>query len=93
MNGSSRDWSFVGFRNFERLFGMGIFAESIGHTLVFLVGYVGLTLVLGFIIALLLNRKLRFRVSISPCSSSRGSLPTSSSASSSGCWCCPTTGC
>jgi ABC-type sugar transport system permease subunit len=59
MNGSSKNWSFVGFRNFERLFGMGIFAESIGHTLVFLVGYVSLTLVLGFIIALLLNRKLR----------------------------------
>ena len=55
-----QDWVFVGARNFERLFGMGIFAESIGHTLVFLVGYVGLTLVLGFIIALLLNRKLRF---------------------------------
>ena len=55
-----QDWVFVGARNFERLFGMGIFAESIGHTVVFLVGYVGLTLVLGFIIALLLNRKLRF---------------------------------
>lgn len=55
-----KGWSYVGTRNFELLFNMGVFDESIGHTLVFLVGYVGLTLVLGFIIALLLNRKLRF---------------------------------
>ena len=53
-------WTYVGANNFSRLFGMGIFAESVGHTLVFLVGYAGLTLVLGFVIALLLNRKLRF---------------------------------
>ena len=53
-------WSFVGTDNFRRLFGMGLFGESVGHTLVFLIGYVSLTLVLGFIIAQLLNRKLRF---------------------------------
>ncbi len=53
-------WANVGTRNFELLFGMGIFGESIGHTIVFLVGYAGLTLVLGFMLALLLNRKLRF---------------------------------
>ncbi len=53
-------WVFVGGANFKRLFGMGLFGESIGHTLIFLVGYAGLTLVLGFVIALLLNRKLRF---------------------------------
>lgn len=52
-------WDYVGTRNFQLLFGMGIFNESIGHTVIFLVGYVVLTLVLGFIIALLLNRKLR----------------------------------
>jgi ABC-type sugar transport system permease subunit len=52
-------WTYVGLDNFDRLFAMGIFAESIGHTVVFLVGYVGLTLVLGFVLALLLNRKLR----------------------------------
>ena len=52
-------WSFVGLRNFTRLLGMREFSESIGHTLVFLVGYVGLTLILGFFVALLLNRKLR----------------------------------
>jgi ABC-type sugar transport system permease subunit len=38
---------------------MSLFGESVGHTIVFLVGYTVLTLVLGFIIALLLNRKLR----------------------------------
>ncbi len=53
-------WEFVGGANFRRLFGMGLFGESIGHTTVFLLGYAGLTLVIGFVIALLLNRKLRF---------------------------------
>jgi ABC-type sugar transport system permease subunit len=51
-------WKYVGLQNFNRLFGMGQFGESVGHTLVFLVGYASLTLTLGFIIALLLNRKL-----------------------------------
>ena len=52
-------WTYVGTENFTRLFGMSLFAESVGHTIVFLVGYVALTLGLGFSIALLLNRKLR----------------------------------
>jgi ABC-type sugar transport system permease subunit len=52
-------WEYVGIRNFQLLLGMGIFGESVGHTVIFLVGYVGMTLVFGFIIALLLNRKLR----------------------------------
>ncbi len=52
-------WTYVGLENFERLFGISRFSESIGHTIVFLVGYVGLTMILGFFIALLLNRKLR----------------------------------
>ncbi len=53
-------WQFVGWRNFERLFGASIFDESIALTFIFLVGYVVLTLGLGFIIALLLNYKTRF---------------------------------
>ena len=53
-------WTFVGGKNFQLLFGMGNFSESVGHTAVFLAGYASLTLVLGFVIALLLNRKLRF---------------------------------
>jgi len=53
-------WTFVGFKNFERLFGTSQFAESVGHTIVFLVGYVVLTMIIGFITAFLLSRKIRF---------------------------------
>ena len=52
-------WIYVGLRNFERLFGASAVRESIGHTVIFLVGYVALTLSLGFIIALLLNSRIK----------------------------------
>lgn len=52
-------WNWVGIHNFTRLFNMGLFNESMGHTLIFLVGYAGLTMILGFFIAQLLNRRLR----------------------------------
>jgi ABC-type sugar transport system permease subunit len=52
-------WEFVGANNYTRLTQMSVFGESVGHTIVFLVGFVTLTLVLGFGLALLLNRKLR----------------------------------
>lgn len=52
-------WTFVGLENFNRLIGTSLFSESIGHTAVFLIGYTGITLILGFIIALLLNRNVR----------------------------------
>ena len=52
-------WEFVGANNYKRLFEMSIFGESVGHTVVFLVGFVTLTLAAGFLLALLLNRKLR----------------------------------
>jgi ABC-type sugar transport system permease subunit len=52
-------WEFVGLRNFEILLGSSALGESAGHTLIFLVGYAGLTLILAFVIALLLNRKSR----------------------------------
>lgn len=52
-------WEYVATKNYVRLWNMGLFAESVGHTMVFLVGYVALTLVAGLGIALLLNRKLR----------------------------------
>lgn len=52
-------WTFVGLENYKRLFGTSLFSESIGHTIVFLVGYTSITLLLGFIIALLLNRNVR----------------------------------
>ena len=84
-------WEFVGLKNFEILLGSSALGESAGHTLVFLVGYASLTLILAFVIALLLNRKSSLSGFTSPCSSSRGSSPTSSPAWSSGCWSCPTT--
>ncbi len=51
-------WEFVGFDNFERLVKAGLFPESVGHTIVFLLGYVILTLSLAFIIANLLKRNV-----------------------------------
>jgi ABC-type sugar transport system permease subunit len=51
-------WVPVGLDNFQRIFGTSLFREAVGHTVVFLVGYVVVTLVLGFAIAQILNRKL-----------------------------------
>lgn len=51
-------WEYVATKNYVRLWNMSLFIESIGHTIVFLVGFVILTLVAGLGIALLLNRKL-----------------------------------
>jgi multiple sugar transport system permease protein len=53
-------WTFVGIQNYQRLFAASLFTESIGLTIVFLVGHVVLTMVLGFITAFLLSRKIRF---------------------------------
>lgn len=50
-------WVYIGLRNFQRLLGSAALEESAGHTVVFLVGFVALTLSLSFIVALLLNRK------------------------------------
>ena len=52
-------WAFVGLKNYRRLFGTSLFGESVGHTLVFLIGYTTLTLLLGFLLALLLNQNVR----------------------------------
>ncbi|MBN1267608.1 MAG: sugar ABC transporter permease [Anaerolineales bacterium] len=52
-------WEYVGTDNFRLLFTRGLFAESIGHTIIFLVGYVVLTLSLGFGIAMLLKQNVR----------------------------------
>src|SRR5262249_24614388 len=51
--------TFVGLRNFERVFGTSTFVESLFITFFFLVGYATLTLVSSSVIALLLNRRLR----------------------------------
>jgi ABC-type sugar transport system permease subunit len=51
-------WVPVGLGNFRRIFATSLFREAVGHTIVFLIGYVVVTLVLGFLIAQILNRKL-----------------------------------
>lgn len=52
-------WYFIGLEHFIRLFDTSLFWESVGHTAIFLVGYAGLTLVIGFSIAMLLSRNVR----------------------------------
>jgi multiple sugar transport system permease protein len=49
-------WTYIGLENYQRLFNTSLFSESVGHTIVFLVGYTAITLILGFLIALLLDR-------------------------------------
>jgi ABC-type sugar transport system permease subunit len=51
-------WVPVGLDNFRRILSTSLFQEAAGHTVVFLIGYVVLTLVLGFFIAEILNRRL-----------------------------------
>src|SRR5262245_33776096 len=53
-------WEYVGLGNYQRLFNISLFSESVGHTIVFLLGYTVLTLVAGFMVALMLNQNLRF---------------------------------
>lgn len=48
----------MGGKNYDRLLNMSLFSESVGHTLIFLVGYVLLTMIAGFFIALMLSQKL-----------------------------------
>lgn len=54
-----KGWVSVGLRNFQQLFNSSLFQESVGHTVIFLAGYVILTIVVGFILASILNAKLR----------------------------------
>ncbi len=53
-------WSYVGTNNFRLLVNKGLFTESIGHTIVFLVGYTTVTLGLGFLVAMLLKENKTF---------------------------------
>jgi ABC-type sugar transport system permease subunit len=53
-------WEFVGFKHFERLYNLGQFGESVGLTIVFLVGHVFLTMAGGFFTAFLLSQKIHF---------------------------------
>jgi len=52
-------WIFVGLKNFARLLNLSQVGESIGHTIIFLVGFTSLTMIAGFFVALLLNRNVR----------------------------------
>jgi ABC-type sugar transport system permease subunit len=56
---TTEGWTYVGFENFSRLFKNNLFSESIGHTIVFLVGYTILTTILAFLIAYLLKQNVR----------------------------------
>lgn len=56
---TQQGWEFVGFDNFSRLFRTTLFAESIGHTIIFLIGYTFLTTFLAFFIAYLLKQNVR----------------------------------
>lgn len=49
----------VGLKNFERVFGSTAFRESVWHTVVFLAGYILVTMTCALFIALLLNRKMK----------------------------------
>ncbi|HMD90285.1 MAG TPA: sugar ABC transporter permease [Anaerolineaceae bacterium] len=53
-------WVYIGLQNFKNMFNTTLFSDSIGLTIVFLVGHVVLTMVIGFITAFLLSRKIRF---------------------------------
>jgi multiple sugar transport system permease protein len=53
-------WIFVGLDNYTRLFNVSQFSQSVGLTIVFLVGYIALTMAGGFLTAFLLSRNIRF---------------------------------
>jgi ABC-type sugar transport system permease subunit len=53
-------FEFVGLQNFELLLGNSAFIDSLGRTVVFSLWYVALTIGLGLVAALLINRRLRF---------------------------------
>ncbi len=53
-------WIYVGIKNFTQLFATSLFNQSVGLTVVFLLSFVLLTMVSGFIIAYLLSRDISF---------------------------------
>lgn len=55
---------FVGFRNFQKVFTSNTFWKSFGNSLVFAVIYIVLRMVLGFFIAILLNKRFRGRTAV-----------------------------
>ncbi len=55
---------YVGFENYQWLFGNRTFRYVVQNTVIFIGASVGFTLLLGLLIALLLNQKLRFRTGV-----------------------------
>lgn len=56
-----RDWKFIGFENYQRLFSWDLLPLIGRNTLLFVVVVSSLQIVIGFTIAILLNQKLPFR--------------------------------
>lgn len=53
-------FEFVGLQNFQLLLGQSTFRESVGRTLIFSAWYVLLVIALGLLVALLVNRRLKY---------------------------------
>jgi multiple sugar transport system permease protein/sn-glycerol 3-phosphate transport system permease protein len=60
----SAEPKYVGFDNYQWLFGNRTFRYVVQNTVIFIGASVGFTLLLGLLIALLLNQKLRFRTGV-----------------------------
>lgn len=53
--------NFVGLENYRTLFSDSNFTNALKNTLIFIVGYLPLVMIIGLLIALVLNSKLRFK--------------------------------
>ncbi len=53
-------FEFVGLQNFQLLLGQSTFRESFGRTLIFSVWYIALVIGLGLLVALLINRRVKY---------------------------------
>ncbi len=56
--------NFIGFRNFQKVFQSEAFWKAFGNSLVFALVYIVLRMVLGFFIAIMLNRRFRGRTAV-----------------------------
>lgn len=56
--------AFVGFKNFQKVFTSDTFWKAFGNSLVFAIIYIVLRMVLGFFIAILLNKRFRGRTAV-----------------------------
>lgn len=56
--------NFIGFRNFQKVFQSEAFWKAFGNSMVFALVYIVLRMVLGFFLAIMLNRRFRGRTAI-----------------------------